>query len=248
MTRSVTLGFVGVLASAAAAIAAGGLFQLFDNDAPPAESAATPSATSTPPVTLRFDVADPAAEGGGSPDLGAVQALVRDLAGIVLGEDSMVYLATSLASAIREAERSYPQAQALPAPVKERLRGMYPAAVLDEARWTVGRLEINLPAAINQAMAFLGHDDNAVTVGHTIVFSRLPEIGGDMSDDSLAWWAHEVRHVEQYRELGIDGFAAAYVRDPDALERDARHAGARAVAVAGSARAGRERGPAAPSR
>jgi uncharacterized protein DUF4157 len=188
------------------------------------------------PVDLEIDVHQPVPAGEEAPvlDLDAANRIVRELAGTILGEDPSVLIAPSLASAIREAEASYEQtAKALPETIKRRLRALYSPELLERARWTVGRLEINLPAAINQGMALFGHEHHAVTVGRTIVFSHEPELGLELGGDALAWWAHELRHVEQYRDLGIDGFALAYVRDPAALERDADQMGARAT-VAGS--------------
>ena len=43
----------------------------------------------------------------------------------------------------------------------------------------------------------------------------------------LVLWAHELTHVMQYQRWGTDGFAARYVRDMNAVEKEARDNAAR---------------------
>ncbi|MBS1252609.1 MAG: hypothetical protein MAG451_01650 [Anaerolineales bacterium] len=58
-----------------------------------------------------------------------------------------------------------------------------------------------------------GTDITATTIGDTIYF-RKPEGFDPHSPAGLALLAHEIRHVEQYREQGgIIGFALNYVRE-----------------------------------
>ena len=44
-------------------------------------------------------------------------------------------------------------------------------------------------------------------------------------------WAHELAHVEQYRRMGVDGFAAAYITDWRAIEREATRRADRVTAA-----------------
>jgi hypothetical protein len=82
--------------------------------------------------------------------------------------------------------------------------------VLDRARWTVGKLEITLPNGIGQVMKF-GDKTNdgryAVTVDDVIVFNTNP---GTFRDNPW-WWGHEVTHVEQFQQMGVDQFCVLYV-------------------------------------
>jgi hypothetical protein len=64
---------------------------------------------------------------------------------------------------------------------------------------------------------------HAVTVDNIIVFSQEPGL------DSIWFWAHELQHVEQYRTLGISGFAAEYTSDYQRLEDEANKKADQAV-------------------
>ncbi|MNE84736.1 hypothetical protein D3C80_1816710 [compost metagenome] len=37
----------------------------------------------------------------------------------------------------------------------------------------------------------------------------------------MALWAHELKHVQQYQELGVEEFARRYTRNYEALEEPA---------------------------
>ena len=79
--------------------------------------------------------------------------------------------------------------------------------------------EGSLPAIINELQTNFGDargGESAVTIGDLIAFSEIP------NPSEVDFWAHEMQHIVQYRELGgIDGFATAYTRDYQKLERDA---------------------------
>ena len=56
----------------------------------------------------------------------------------------------------------------------------------------------------------------AITLDHVVVFeSRAVAV----NDPSL--WVHELKHVMQYRDWGIEEFAARYLEDYAAVEREA---------------------------
>lgn len=57
--------------------------------------------------------------------------------------------------------------------------------------------------------------EGAVTLNRQVVFSseRLAR--------NVWIWAHELAHVEQYRRMGVSRFAAAYITDWQAIEREA---------------------------
>lgn len=118
-----------------------------------------------------------------------------------------------LAQAIRhgEAQASRAGSRQLPAPMKELLAPHFSQDILSSARWTVGRGRVDLGTIITEQFM----DEGAIALNRQIVFSseRLTE--------NVWMWAHELAHVEQYRRLGINGFAAAYIADWRAIEREA---------------------------
>ena len=100
----------------------------------------------------------------------------------------------------------------IPAVVYRGLLGYFPDALLRKARFAVGRVDsIALPA-----LAFTYGDAAAITLMDTILF-RDPK----NAQSDLKLWAHELTHVLQYQRWGVDGFAERYVRDSQAVEREA---------------------------
>lgn len=57
---------------------------------------------------------------------------------------------------------------------------------------------------------------NAVTLIDTIIFRRPSD-----AEDNVALWAHELKHVQQYQQLGVEEFARRYTRNYDDLEAPA---------------------------
>jgi hypothetical protein len=56
----------------------------------------------------------------------------------------------------------------------------------------------------------------AVTLDDVIVFQ---ERSAALEDPKL--WAHELKHVMQFAEWGVDGFALRYLNDYEAVEHEA---------------------------
>ncbi|MBU2136882.1 MAG: DUF4157 domain-containing protein, partial [Alphaproteobacteria bacterium] len=78
------------------------------------------------------------------------------------------------------------------------------------------------------------YEEGAVTLQDVIVFS-------DAAVARNVWlWAHELAHMEQYRRLGAQGFAARYAADWRALEAEANR---RAFAITADIRARRAARP-----
>ncbi|MCY1279297.1 hypothetical protein D9M68_442750 [compost metagenome] len=99
--------------------------------------------------------------------------------------------------------------EAIPAGIRRQLLPYYEADLLDAVRYRIGD-----SSELSAASAMLQNPDiKAVTLIDIIVF-RFPE--GASAD--VALWAHELRHVQQYREWGVEEFAARYTRDPDSVE------------------------------
>ncbi|MNZ49364.1 hypothetical protein D3C78_671300 [compost metagenome] len=106
--------------------------------------------------------------------------------------------------------------------------------MLDSVRYKLGD-----DAELNAANSVLQNPDvNAVTLVDIIVFRRPED-----ALNNVALWAHELKHVQQYQQWGVRGFASRYARDYNAVEAPA-YAFERQVARALKAGAA----PAAPAR
>ena len=102
-------------------------------------------------------------------------------------------------------------AEPIPPSIRAALAGYVPEAILDRVRWRTGASEMSLP----QTIIRFG-DAYAVTLDYVVVFQEEREA---LEDPKL--WAHELKHVMQFAEWGVDGFAARYLTDHDAIEADA---------------------------
>ena len=123
------------------------------------------------------------------------------------------YLAPLLAGWI-VSERDAAKARgvsAIPEPIRAALAGYVPEPILDRVRWREGASELSLP----QNVIRFGHVP-AVTLDDVIVFQ---ERRAALEDPKL--WAHELKHVMQFAEWGVDGFATRYLSDYEAVEREA---------------------------
>lgn len=144
-------------------------------------------------------------------------------------QEMRVLAVRHLTLALEHAYRSHiGQAQPLPPEVREFLAPLFPADLLARARYVVSSDELTLPGVLNQAHKALFGQDHAVSIDHLVIFSRDP--GLERASDAH-WWAHELGHHLQYQRLGsIEAFATEYVRDFQAVEREAEvwgQAGAR---------------------
>lgn len=99
----------------------------------------------------------------------------------------------------------------IPADIRSALEGYVPDAILDRVRWRVGASELSMP----QNVFRLGHA-YAMTLDDVVVFQ---ERRAALEDPKL--WAHELKHVMQFAEWGIDGFATRYLTDHAAVEEEA---------------------------
>lgn len=102
-------------------------------------------------------------------------------------------------------------AQPVPQDVREVLRGWYPDDLFNNVRWKIGDGgAVNLA---NNALNY-GHAD-AITLIDTIVFKNVDAA----SDFSI--WAHEMRHVQQFKDWGVHSFAVQYMRSWNSVENPA---------------------------
>jgi hypothetical protein len=97
----------------------------------------------------------------------------------------------------------------VPQHIRAALAGYVSTAVLDRLRWRTGTA-----ADLSLQQTALGFGDvPAMTLGHVIVFKNRSEA---LEDSTL--WAHEIKHVLQFDEWGIHGFAVRYLNDYEAVE------------------------------
>jgi Domain of unknown function (DUF4157) len=99
----------------------------------------------------------------------------------------------------------------IPTSIRAALAGYVPDAVLDRVRWRVGASELSMP----QNVIRFGHVP-AVTLDDVVIFQDRKAA---LEDPKL--WAHELKHVMQFAEWGIDDFARRYLSDYWAVENEA---------------------------
>ncbi|HEY3515532.1 MAG TPA: DUF4157 domain-containing protein, partial [Gammaproteobacteria bacterium] len=99
----------------------------------------------------------------------------------------------------------------IPASIRAALKGYVPEPVLDRVRWREGASELSMP----QNVIRFG-DVPAVTLVDVIVFQERRVA---LEDPTI--WAHELKHVMQFAEWGIDDFATRYLSDAGAVEQEA---------------------------
>lgn len=99
----------------------------------------------------------------------------------------------------------------VPAEIRAALSGLVPASVLDEVRW-----RIEGPTTMTGLAMFQTGSAYAISLDNVILFAGAEEA----ADPSL--WAHEIYHVMQYRQWGIEGFASRYLADHRAVEHEAK--------------------------
>lgn len=102
--------------------------------------------------------------------------------------------------------------QPVPLHIRAQLEAYYDFQVLDAARFKVGDAQ-----QVDAATAMLQNPDvNAVTLVDIIVFRSNED-----AQNNVALWAHELKHVQQYQQWGIEEFAARYTRNYEAVEAPA---------------------------
>ena len=101
-------------------------------------------------------------------------------------------------------------AEQIPHAIRDALGEHVPHAVLDKVRW---RIDGDSGFA-GQSLLQLG-GVRAVTLDTVIVFADAHEA----ADTTL--WAHELYHVMQYAQWGVDGFVDRYLADRHSVEHEA---------------------------
>jgi len=124
----------------------------------------------------------------------------------------------TLAAALqRSRDTVRPDSKPIPEEVKRELIPFYPAELLEDVRYTIG----DTSQAGLAGFAIRNGRAAAVTLIDTVVFKDESYVS------SLALWAHEIHHVQQYTDWGLSTFAARYAFGWNEVEAEA---GARAKA------------------
>jgi len=119
----------------------------------------------------------------------------------------------ALGEAIRHSRNAaIGQTQPIPANIRERLRDFFSDDVLNRARYKVGDSGIASVAR----NALFNPNVGAITLDDVIVFRSDAD-----ARENHSLWAHELRHVAQYLEWGVNSFAVQYVRDAGRVENEA---------------------------
>lgn len=153
--------------------------------------------------------------------LGSLGASPEEVATSIQTAPLEILLAAALEASVQALE---PDSKPIPSLIRKAMAPYFPADLLKKARYRTQAFGITLPEAINGFQAFMGEHSFAVTTGHIINFSVKP--GTDQT--GTHWWAHELAHVQQFSQWGIDGFAERYVRTYSEVESAAE---ARAVEI-----------------
>lgn len=141
-------------------------------------------------------------EGGSS----VVRKTVEELKGETAGPTLAAWITASKGNVINAGVGPIPQQ------IREALTGFFPEDVLNSVRYRSGwGNEVALPA-----LSFRFGDAAAVTLDDIVMFRNEQD-----AQYNPELWAHELGHVLQYRKWGILDFAKRYVKDHEAVEREA---------------------------
>jgi hypothetical protein len=124
--------------------------------------------------------------------------------------ESLAPLLASWITTARDAARAE-GVEPIPEPIRAALTGYVPEQLLERVRWRQGGSELSLSQDV-----FRFGDVQAMTLDDVILFQ---ERRSALEDPKL--WAHELKHVMQFAEWGVAGFATRYLRDHGAVEHDA---------------------------
>lgn len=102
-------------------------------------------------------------------------------------------------------------AMPIPPEIRSRLTGYASEESMNQVRYKIGDNGfVNLARLIEQ-----GGAASAVTLIDVVVFR------GQSDAENVAIWAHELTHVDQYRNWGVQSFAVRYARNANSVEDEA---------------------------
>lgn len=155
------------------------------------------------------------------PNLGAVPQMIQNLPKDV-GQALLNPAAPVVATAIRfsRGQALNRGVQAIPPAVRQKLVPYFPPQILDKVRWTTAD-----GISIDGALKNWFNQEGAIVYDDVIVFANAQLT---INNDEL--WAHELTHVLQYSQMGVESFAFQYTFDWNGLESQARSNASRIIA------------------
>ncbi|MFC5460727.1 eCIS core domain-containing protein [Massilia niabensis] len=102
----------------------------------------------------------------------------------------------------------------MPPHIRQAFTGFYDEDILNRTRYKIGDNGV-----ANLANLSINYGDAAAIVLIDIVVFR----SASDAQTNLALWAHELKHVQQFREWGVRDFAIRYLRSWNGVENDANH-------------------------
>jgi hypothetical protein len=121
-------------------------------------------------------------------------------------------ISSTLESALkRSRDAARTDSHPIPDEVREALTPFFPSELLASVRYSIGDTS---PGGV-AGFAIRNGNAAAVTLIDTVVFSA------DSHVRNIALWAHELHHVEQYRDWGVSGFASRYAFNWQDVEAEA---------------------------
>ncbi len=140
--------------------------------------------------------------------------LPLDATGRTALDTGIEMLAATLANGLQASRDAARASGTLPMPphIRAALLTWYPAEVLEGVEYRIGA---PTDATVQSLSIRYGHA-TAVTTIDTITFVEAFD-----ATNNVALWAHEVKHVEQFRRWGLLDFARRYLRDHRAVEDEA---------------------------
>ena len=146
------------------------------------------------------------------PNLAAIPQMIQNLPKDV-GQAMLNPASPVLATAIRfsRGQALNRGTQPIPSQVRQELAAYFPQQILDKVRWTTAD-----GISIDGALKNWFNQEGAVTLDDVIVFSS-----GNLTSN-VELWAHELTHVLQYSQLGVETFAFQYSFNFDGMEAQAR--------------------------
>jgi hypothetical protein len=150
----------------------------------------------------------------GKPDPGAIQRLPEVISRLPQDLANAANLpGSALAIAIRNAKAQASNgAVPIPPLIRQKLKPYVSQQILDSVRANINVHGLTL----NAAVMMLNRDVEAITLEDIVVF----DTNEHMQNDYITW-AHELKHVEQYRSRGVETFANMYVTNSWVLENEA---------------------------
>lgn len=145
------------------------------------------------------------------PDISAIPPMLQNLPKDV-GQALLNPASPILASAIRfsKGQAQNRGTQPIPQNIKQQLSKYFPQHLLESTSWTTAN-GISIDGMLKNWL----NQEGAVTFDNVICFSSV-----DLTNN-LELWAHELTHVLQYDQMGVETFAFVYSTNWNSLESQA---------------------------